>query len=96
MGPEVPSRARRALPALHRSEKEDGHRPSKFLVPINTDIYKHSNTYPYIPIHTQAYPNIPIHTHTYSNIVFGGSSTVFSEGGSIVGSLAWTDGMMVI
>ena len=32
MGPEVPSRARRALPALCRSEKEDGHRPSKFLV----------------------------------------------------------------
>ena len=29
MGPEVPSRARRALPALHRSENEDGRRPSK-------------------------------------------------------------------
>jgi len=32
MGPEVPSRARRALPALRRSEKEDGCRPSEFLV----------------------------------------------------------------
>ena len=32
MGPEVPSRARRALPALRRSEKEDGLRPSEFLV----------------------------------------------------------------
>ena len=29
MGPEVPSRARRALPALRRSENEDGHRPSE-------------------------------------------------------------------
>ena len=29
MGPEVPSRARRALPALRRSEKEDGRRPSE-------------------------------------------------------------------
>ena len=27
MGPEVPSRARRALPALRRSEKEGGRRP---------------------------------------------------------------------
>ena len=32
MGPEVPSKARRALPALRRSEKEDGRRPSEFLV----------------------------------------------------------------
>merc|ERR1712105_580958 len=32
MGPEVPSRARRALPALRRSEKEDGRRPFEFLV----------------------------------------------------------------
>ena len=29
MGPEVPSRARRALPALRRSENEDGRRPSE-------------------------------------------------------------------
>ena len=35
MGPEVPSRARRALPALRRREKEDGRRPSEFLVEIN-------------------------------------------------------------
>ena len=35
MGPEVPSRARRALPAPRRSEKEDGCRPSEFLVDIN-------------------------------------------------------------
>ena len=34
MEPEVPSRARRALPALRRSEKEDGRRPSEFLVLI--------------------------------------------------------------
>ena len=32
MGPEVPSRARRALPSVCRSEKEDGRRPSEFLV----------------------------------------------------------------
>ena len=32
MRPEVPSRARRLLPALHRREKEDGRRPSEFLV----------------------------------------------------------------
>ena len=32
MGPEVPSRARRALPALCRSEKEDGRRPPECLV----------------------------------------------------------------
>ena len=32
MGPEVPSRARRALPALRRSEKEDGCRLSEFIV----------------------------------------------------------------
>ena len=31
-GPEAPSRARRALPALRMSEKEDGRRPSEFLV----------------------------------------------------------------
>jgi len=31
MGPEVPSRA---LPALRRSKKEDGCRPSEFLVSI--------------------------------------------------------------
>ena len=35
MGPEVPSRARRALPALRRSDKEDGRRPSEFLVIVN-------------------------------------------------------------
>jgi len=35
MGPEVPSRAGRALPALSRREKEDGRRPSEFLVIIN-------------------------------------------------------------
>ena len=34
MGPEVPSRAQMALPALRRSEKEDGHRPSEFLVTL--------------------------------------------------------------
>ena len=36
MRPEVPNRARRALAALRRSEKEDGRRPSEFLV--NTKI----------------------------------------------------------
>ena len=36
MGPEIPSRARRTVPALRRSEKEDGRRPSKFLVDIKT------------------------------------------------------------
>ena len=35
MGPEVSSRARRALPALCRSKKEDGRRPSEFLVDTN-------------------------------------------------------------
>ena len=29
MGPEVPSRARRPLPVLHRSENKDGRRPSE-------------------------------------------------------------------
>ena len=32
MGPEVPSRAWRALPALCRNEKEDGHKPFEFLI----------------------------------------------------------------
>ena len=36
MGPEVPSRA---LPALRRSEKEDGCGPSEFLVYFNSTIF---------------------------------------------------------
>ena len=32
MGPEVYSMDRRALPPIHRSEKEDGCRPSEFLI----------------------------------------------------------------
>ena len=39
MGPEVPSRARTALPALQRNEKEGGHRPPKFSRIINSKIY---------------------------------------------------------
>ena len=35
MGPEVPSRARRALPALRRSENEDGRRPSECSRTVN-------------------------------------------------------------
>ena len=37
IGPEVLSRAQGALPALPRSEKEDGHRPSKFLIIITLE-----------------------------------------------------------
>ena len=37
MGPEVPSRARRALPALRRSEKAVGH--PNLLVYINVRLY---------------------------------------------------------
>ena len=46
MGPEVPSGA------LRRSEKEDGHRPSEFLVTINMGII--------IPIIITKYITIPI------------------------------------
>ena len=46
MGPEVPSRARRALPALCRSDKEDGRRPSEFLVSINMSIQYIATLYP--------------------------------------------------
>ena len=35
MGPEVPSRARRALPALRRSKNEDGRRPSECSRDLN-------------------------------------------------------------
>ena len=44
MGPEVSSRARRALPALRRSKKEDGHRPSEFLVIYNNNKYFYNKT----------------------------------------------------
>ena len=46
MGPEVHSRAQRALPALHRSEKEGGHRPPEFSHTIKIHIiYKVLNNY---------------------------------------------------
>ena len=51
MGPEVSSRARRALPALRRGKKEDGHRPSEFLVnQMLTERYISTGYQPHIAI----------------------------------------------
>ena len=40
MGPEVPSRAQRALPALRRSEKDGGRMPPEFSCFLNSHMYK--------------------------------------------------------
>ena len=43
MGPEVPSRAQRALPALRRSEKEGGRRPPELSRSIKNTLFFYCN-----------------------------------------------------